>query len=367
MQFSGYSLLNQLARQVCKQFSNSAINEITTLGNGLINDTFLVTTSKEQFVLQRINSQIFPQPDWVMQNLLLLCQHIRQKKTAEIKLKVPTILKTNDQKIFYIDEKNAYWRALEYIKDSASKELIQNQKEAEQVGFALAHFHRLFSNASIELFHDTLPGFHITPRYFQYYQHIKKQYQGTCDSDKIQWCQEFIAEFREKIHILEKARQQGLLSDRIIHGDPKLNNFLFDIQSNKIVSLIDLDTVKPGLVHYDIADCLRSCCHINNSNTFDLELCGIILNSYLQEAGVFFTNHDYQFLYPAIQLIPFELGLRFFTDYLEGNQYFKVTFPEQNLNRAIAQFYLCESITAQEQEIRQLIVKGRAVAFSTTN
>ena len=365
MQFSSYSLENLLARQVCKQFSNSAINEITALGNGLINDTFLVTTSKEQFVLQRINSQVFPQPDWIMENLLLLSQHIRQKNTAEIKLKVPTILKTSDQKTFYIDEKNAYWRALEFIKDSESKELIQNQKEAEQVGFALAHFHRLFSDANLELFNDTLPGFHITPCYFQHYQRIKRQHQGTCDSGKTQWCQEFIAGFGEKIHVLEEARQQGLLLDRIIHGDPKLNNFLFDIQSDEIVSLIDLDTVKPGLVHYDIADCLRSCCHIINSNTFDLELCGLILNNYLKEAGVFFTNHDYQFLYPAIQLIPFELGLRFFTDYLEGNQYFKVAFPEQNLNRAIAQFYLCESITAQEKEIRQLIVKGRTIAFGT--
>jgi Ser/Thr protein kinase RdoA (MazF antagonist) len=146
-----------------------------------------------------------------------------------------------------------------------------------------------------------------------------------------------------------------LLSLRVIHGDPKLNNFLFDQDSKQIVSIIDLDTVKPGLVHYDLGDCLRSCCHRLQSNEFDLDICAALLRSYLSEAGAFFTDDDYRYLYAAIQLIPFELGLRFYTDYLEGNQYFKVTDPEQNLLRAVDQFRLCESIMAQESALKTLI------------
>ena len=140
----------------------------------------------------------------------------------------------------------------------------------------------------------------------------------------------------------------------MIHGDPKLNNFLFDNRSKKAISLIDLDTVKPGLVHYDIGDCLRSCCQSEN-NQFDLDCCAALLKSYLLEAGAFFTDHDIAYLYAAIRLIPFELGLRFYTDYLHGNCYFKVTAPEQNCQRAIQQFRLCENIMASETTIKQLI------------
>ena len=246
-----------------------------------------------------------------------------------------------------------------FINNTGSKESISHQPEVEQVGFALAHFHRLLCDANIDSFHDTLPGFHITPTYFQYYQQIEKQKDSSFESEKVQFARAFIDEFQSKINVLEDAKQKGLLIERIIHGDPKLNNFLFDKQTDKIISLIDLDTVKPGLVHYDIADCLRSCCHNSQSNTFDLEICDEILNSYLKEVGVFFTHHDYEFLYPAIQLIPFELGLRFFTDFLQGNQYFKVDFPEHNLDRALAQFKLCTSIEKQETKIKQLIVDYR--------
>jgi len=169
------------------------------------------------------------------------------------------------------------------------------------------------------------------------------------------FCAEFIARFQSIADDLEAAVQQGLLTLRVIHGDPKLNNFLFDKHSKRIVSLIDLDTVKPGLVHYDIGDCVRSCCHISEPALFDLDVCAALLKSYLNEAGAFFTEHDYHYLYLAIRLIPFELGLRFYTDYLQGNQYFKVTEPEQNLRRAIGQFRLCENIMAQEPAIKNLI------------
>ncbi|MCK5478605.1 MAG: aminoglycoside phosphotransferase family protein [Methylococcales bacterium] len=347
--------MDSFSGQVSKQFSNAIIIDISALGNGLINDTYLVKTDKDEFVLQQINSRVFPQPLLVMENLIVLNQHIRQKKCTEVKLKVPLVIKTVNQDSCFLDKKNNFWRALEFISNTESKESISNLYEAEQVGFALGHFHRLLCDVRVDLLHDTLPGFHITPTYFQHYQQIEKQNGGSFDGEKVQLCRTFIEGFKSKINSLEVARQKGVLTERIIHGDPKLNNFLFDNKTNKIISLIDLDTVKPGLVHYDIADCLRSCCHNIPSNTFDLEICSVILKSYLKEADAFFNEQDYEFLYPAIELIPFELGLRFFTDFLEGNQYFKVNFPEHNLNRALAQFKLCDSIGRQEAEIKQLI------------
>jgi Ser/Thr protein kinase RdoA (MazF antagonist) len=342
------------AQQVCKQFTKATIKSVTALGNGLINDTSLVSTNNAPFVLQRINTQVFPEPGQIMENLEQLNKHIKNHH-SKVELIIPGVLKTLAQQTYHIDKENNYWRAIDFIENTESKERIDRQEEAEQVGWALGHFHRLLCNANIELFHDTLPGFHITPNYFKQYQIVKKQQPERMRSEKAQQCKQIIASFRAKINSLENAKNAGLLTDRITHGDPKLNNFLFDKGTDKIISLIDLDTVKPGLIHYDIADCIRSCCHVEPSNAFDLALCKIILNSYLKETAVFFTCHDYEFLYPAIELIPFELGLRFFTDYLLGNQYFKVTSNEQNLDRALAQFQLCKNITEQEEQIKQII------------
>lgn len=343
------------ANQVCKQFSQAKVNEITPLGNGLINDTFLIKTDSLQFVLQRINEQVFPYPALIMENLLLLNQHTHYQRSQRVKLKIPAVIKTHLQQAYYLDQNKHCWRAMEFIPNSQSKEEIEHQSDAQKIGSALAHFHLLFATVDIALLHDTLPGFHITPEYFRHFQQVENKDKKIKRCKKRQFCDSFIEQFKEKIEILEQAKEKGLLTERITHGDPKLNNFLFDRTTGDIVSLIDLDTVKPGLVHYDIADCVRSCCHNEQTDSFNLELCRLILDSYLHEASIFLTDQDYHFLYPAIEMIPFELGLRFLTDYLKGSQYFKVDYPEHNLERAVAQFKLCQDISRQEVEIKKII------------
>ncbi len=337
---------------IAKQFAN-AVTEITPLGNGLINDTYLVATPSSPFVLQRINRSVFPEPEQIMANLVTLNRHIAQKTAASVKLQLPEILKTTDNNPLYQDQNGDCWRALSFIADTVCIETIGSLGDAEQAGFALGHFHRMLSDLDPLLLHDTLPGFHITPGYLKRYHQVLQQSNQTKD----RYCTDFIARLQPIVDDLEAAKQQGLLSLRVIHGDPKLNNFLFEKHTHKIVSIIDLDTVKPGLVHYDIGDCLRSCCSTSGPVGFDLGICAALLKNYLSEAGAFFTEHDYHYLYPAIRLIPFELGLRFYTDYLQGNRYFKVTEPEQNLLRAVNQFRLCESIIKQEPTIKSLILQ----------
>jgi Ser/Thr protein kinase RdoA (MazF antagonist) len=147
-----------------------------------------------------------------------------------------------------------------------------------------------------------------------------------------------------------------------MHGDPKVNNILFDRQTQQAVSVVDLDTVKSGLVHYDIGDCLRSGCNPAGEETeqwedvqFDVELCQGILQGYLSTARSFLTEYDYAYIYDAVRLITFELGLRFFTDYLAGNIYFHVKFPEHNLLRSLVQFRLVSSIESQQSVINKII------------
>lgn len=336
---------------IVRQFSHQAIRDLQSLGNGLINDTFLVTTVTSRFVLQRVNRQIFPEPELITANMLMLNLHIRHK--SNVRLELPEILSTHNGEACYRDGEGDYWRGQNFIAGTESLEQLNDLGDARQAGLALGHFHRLFSDLDPAFLHDTLPSFHITPDYLNQYREALKT-----SSLHDPYCAEFIdqADFADD---LEQAKQQGLLSIRVAHGDPKLNNFLFDPQSRRIVSLIDLDTVKPGLVHYDIGDCLRSCCHNQETDSFDLEICAAILESYLAEAGHFFTDSDYDFLYSAIRLLPFELGLRFYTDYLNGNRYFKTTEPEQNLHRATRQFRLCASIMAQEADIMDLLEQLR--------
>jgi Ser/Thr protein kinase RdoA (MazF antagonist) len=343
-----------LSIAVARKFSRTIL-DIKLLGNGYINNTYLVVTKTYPFVLQKINKHVFPDPGQIMANLVVLNKHIGLVGQIDNTLRIPELLPTQNGSNFYIDEQGEYWRALSYIENTESPETINNLAEANQVGSALGRFHRLTCTLDPKNLYDTLPGFHITPQYLEQYQHIKSHAKATEDP----CCTDFINSYQHIVYDLEAAKAQGLLSDRVIHGDPKLNNFLFDKDSRNIVSLIDLDTVKPGLIHYDIGDCLRSCCHTGETNEFDLEICRVLLTSYLNEIGELLSESDYQFLYPCIRLIPFELGIRFYSDYLNGNRYFKVLEPEENLRRANEQFQLCASVMAKETEIKSLILHAQ--------
>ena len=350
--------LNFVAGQFTAQPSR-----ISPLGHGLINDTFLVESGADQFVLQRINSHVFPHPQQVMQNLRRLGQHLRSKPTDVLRLQIPDIIQTLDGQAFFQDEAHELWRALQLISPAESREHMQNDQEAAQVGFALAHFHCLCRDLPANQLHDTLPGFHITPGYFQVYQTLLDQpLRVPADAD-LEYCQTFIQAHQHQIDRLEQGKTNGDLQEYVIHGDPKLNNFLFQPGTDRIISLIDLDTVKPGLLHYDIGDCVRSCCHEKTRNTFNLDRCRVILDRYLQEIGDIFTPRDYEYLYTALWLIPFELGLRFLIDYLSGNSYFKVDELKQNLKRAMAQFAFCEQIIRQQTTLQAYIeyLKKRAI------
>jgi len=245
--------------------------------------------------------------------------------------------------------------------DATSFDTIRGRDHAREVGYALGVFHTLLSDLPAETLADTLEGFHVTPRYLRHYDEVL----ATCrtgGSPDVQYCRRFVHERRALAPVLENARAEGRLMLRVIHGDPKVNNIMMDRASGHAVSMIDLDTVKPGLVHYDIGDCLRSGCNPLGEETgaweevrFDIDCCKAILEGYLQTARKFLTGDDFAYLYESIRLIAFELGLRFFTDYLEGNVYFKVNRPEHNLARALVQFRLTRSIEEQEPAIRALI------------
>lgn len=339
-----------LLQAIARQFAPTLVG-LEPLGNGLINDTYLVNTDAEPLVLQRINRQVFPKPQLIMENLTRLNRHAAAITVNSIDLKIPALLKAGNDQFFVVDENDDYWRAWSYLADTDCLETLSTLSDAEQVGAGLGKFHRLCHDFNTQEFHDTLPGFHITPQYYAYYQQVK-----TCSQIKEDpVCAGVIEDFSPLINDLEDAKNQGLLTLRVTHGDPKLNNFLFDKHTRKVVSLIDLDTVKPGLIHHDIGDCLRSCCHDQTGDTFNLDICHAVLTGYVKEMRECLTKYDFHYILSAIRLIPFELGLRFYADYLDGDRYFKVAEPRQNLSRAQAQFRLFKDIVAKENDIQCII------------
>lgn len=362
---------------VAQQFTTQAnVQSVVSYGAGNVNDTYLVTLSaidpaigNDRFVLQRINQRVFPQPELILVNMRIFTDTMRQQLRQEgasngRRWEVPLVLTTRSGQDYWLDEAGGFWRAISLIEHAKTYGQIRNAAHAYESGYALGRFHRLISGLDPARLHDTLPGFHITPGYLAQYDQVLASYQrpdGAIGA-AVAAAEQFVAQRRELATVLERAKDEGHLPLRTMHGDPKVDNILIDEATDRAVSIVDLDTVKPGLVHYDIGDCLRSCCNPAGEETtdlstvdFDLDLCRQILQGYLSEAAGFFTPADYAYIYDSIRLITFELGLRFFTDYLAGNVYFKVKHAEHNLHRAQVQFRLVERIEANEQHIRQII------------
>lgn len=343
------------------------ILSIKQYGSGNINSTFLVTLDNQPpFILQCLNTRVFCQPELVMSNICVLSDYIRQRlKQVNPPLHrhwlFPRVLFTLEKKNHCLGSDGSFWRAISFIDNSQSFDTIQDINHGQEIGYGLGMFHHLINDLPLEKLADTLEGFHITPGYLKNYD----QAIATTEikqSPEINYCLKFIGDRPNLPHILENAKAAGELKLRTIHGDPKINNIMIDCSTKQAVSMIDLDTVKPGLIHYDIGDCLRSGCNRLGEETeewkqvtFEPELAQAILKGYLEIAQDFLTENDYKYIFDSIRLLAFELGLRFFTDYLEGNIYFNVNHPEHNLERALVQFKLTESIEKQETAICKII------------
>ena len=348
------------------------LTAIRSLGSGNANATFLVTHQGHRpsgpagsFVLQRLNTRVFERPELVMRNLVALGDHVQRRLASppeELRgrrWEVPQVVRCQ-QEGHWVEQDGEFWRSITYIGAATTTDVILNRDHAREVGYGLGMFHSLISDLPTEDLADTLENFHVTPAYLKRYDSVIKS-RCTRD-DAVDSACAFIEARRDGIDVLEAALQRGDLKQRPIHGDPKINNVMIDDASGHAVGLIDLDTVKPGLVHYDIGDCLRSCCNKDGEETddlntvvFDLELCEAILDGYLSVARQFLSDWDLHYLPDCIRLIPLELGLRFLTDHLEGDLYFRTDHHGHNLQRAAVQFRLTESVEQQLPQIKAMV------------
>lgn len=341
---------------------------VEPLGQGNINQTWRIELNNgTRLVLQRLHPAVFPDPRPVMANLRVVTGHLGRAGADAAFFRLVTSPEGRD---YWLDPGGACWRLLTHIEESRTLTSLDNPVQADQIGRLLGRFHLLVAPIPLESMADPLPDFHVTPRYLE-------QFDSQCAhlpprSEEEALCRIVIEEARPLTDILERARDQ--LTCQVIHGDPKCANFLFAADSDQAISLIDFDTVKPGLLLHDLGDCLRSACNPRGEAParpgdaeFNPELFSALLQGYLEEAGHLLGAADRALLVEAVKLISFELGLRFFTDHLLGDRYFRVTRPGDNLHRALVQFHLHRQIAARQEQLEEqlahLIDSQRDLAF----
>ena len=351
---------------VNKFFNNSKVLSISKIDSGLINKTYLIehliNGVKSKFILQCI-SNIFESHEIVNMNHKIITDHIRKKvrkyqtKFEFKRWEVPSLIKckSNDSFMFYCD--SFFWRAIVYIDNTFSLDVLEDETMAFQAGIGLSKFHLICSDMDSSKLGKSISNFHNT-KYFmsQYEMHLKDYNFFKLDYEVNKRVQNLIFSLSKHIlyveFLLEYLKEKSIDSN-VIHGDPKLSNFLFDTKSKYVVSLIDLDTVSSGYLLTDLADCIRSTCNLAGDDPknlddvfFDINYCKYFLKGYfsrLNQKG----NYCFSSLPEFIYLIIFELTVRFLNDFLQSNKYFKIKYPTHNLYRAEAQFRLLSSFVTQ--------------------
>ena len=330
------------------------ILEVSPLGEGLINDTYIVRTDgKDDYVLQRINHAIFKDVELLQRNIELVTSHIRARLEAsgenDIERKVLEFIRLKDSdRTFYYDG-SSYWRVSRFIKDSVTVSEV-TPESSRQAGIAFGEFQAMLADLPHQL-GETIPDFHnMELRARQLAEAVETDAVGRCAQPQVQ---QLLAEMNENMYEMckaERMHREGLLPKRICHCDTKVSNMLYD-KGGKVLCVIDLDTVMPSFVFSDYGDFLRTAankvaedCPQIDQVEFDMEVYTAFTEGYLQSASGFLTDVEKDNLPYAVSLFPFMQAVRFLTDYINGDTYYKTAYSDHNLVRACNQMALFRSV-----------------------
>jgi len=347
---------------ILQQFCiKGTVKEVAGLGDGLINETLLVTTLESDtpdYVLQRINHAIFKDVDLLQNNIKYVTDHIRSKliKAGEkdIDRKVLTLVPTTDGKTWYKDDDGAYWRMTVYIPDSITKVHV-DAESSKQAGWAFGHFQAMLADIRQPI-RESIPDFHNMPlRLQQLREAINKDAAGRVKDVRTE-----IDEIERRSVAMceaENLYRKGELPKRICHCDTKVNNMLFDSKGD-FLCVIDLDTVMPSFIFSDYGDFLRTAANKVAEDDPDLSKVGFRMDifkafteGYMSSARSFLTPLEIEMLPYAVELFPYMQATRFLTDYINGDTYYKTQYPEHNLVRTRNQIQLLHDIEDQQEEI----------------
>ena len=327
------------------------------LASGHINDTYLIITEEEPYyILQRINHNVFKDVPGLISNKVSVSKHLQKKLTHlpkdELKRCVLMFVDTKNGDYYYQDADENYWNVMIYINDSVTHEIVTNEEVAYEGGKLSGDFLNLTSDFDASLLIEVIPKFHdMSFRFWQFDEALKTASSEIKEQAKSSL--EKVSALKEEMHIIQNLKDSGDIKLRVTHNDTKISNALFD-KNNKGLCVIDTDTVMPGIVHYDFGDAIRTICNTAAEDEKNLDLVNFNLNYYkayvkgfLEATGSSLTDIELKYLPLGAKSIIFIMALRFLTDFLNGSVYYKIDYPEHNLDRAKNQLKLIESMTAQ--------------------
>jgi thiamine kinase-like enzyme len=338
-------------------------------GTGHVNDTFLVECRKNQqvvrYILQRINHFIFTNPKQVMENIQRVTAHIRQKLqmsgAPDIDRRTLTVIPTKDGQNCFQDKQGCYWRLYRHIENARTWDYLNCPYQAYEAARMFGWFQRMLADWPLPKLHETIPDFHNTPKRLKVFLDILEKDPRNRASQANKEIQ-FVLEHSPICAGLVNLLKKGLICERITHNDTKINNVLFDMETDQGICVIDLDTVMPGLSLYDFGDMVRTATCQAAEDEQDLSKIEVdlvfyeqIVRGYAHETADILTQTEKEYLAFAAKLITFEQMIRFLGDFLNGDVYYKIHRPMHNLDRARTQMKLIQSILTKEQHINEFV------------
>ena len=342
---------------------------VKRLGGGHINDSWRVTTAtgseKQQYLLQRINDRVFPHPELVMENIDRVTVHtsaaLEREAIADSCRRTLTLVRTRTGAHSHVDESGSYWRVFLFVERTVSHERATSPDLAYQAARTFGEFQRILHDLPGPRLHETIRSFHDTPqRVAALERAIAADAHNRCDEARPEI--ELALSFRALAPALLAAHDRGEIPERVVHNDAKISNVLFDVNTDEGLCIVDLDTVMPGLALYDFGDMARSMATRAAEDETDLSAVTVepdlfegVARGYLDGTRDLLARAERDLLVTAARVITFEQGVRFLTDFLDGDRYYGVARPNHNLERCRTQLALLVAMTRAEAELSKLI------------
>ena len=360
-----------IPQRIVHQFAfDGDITDIHLCKYGHINDTYVVKTGlngrSRRFILQRINHHVFRQPEALMSNIMRVTTFLREKIIAEggdPQRETLTLLPARDGKLYHTTEQGDYWRSYHFIEGARTYQRVESPEHLYQAGRAFGRFMRLLDDFPTQELHETIPDFHHTPKRFDALMRAVDadvHNRAYAASDLIAQAQARV----EKMGWVITALATGELPQRVTHNDTKFNNVLLDDATGEAVCVVDLDTVMPGSALYDFGDFVRTGANTGAEDeqnldrvSLDMDYFDAIARGFLQETEGALTPLEREWLPLSAWLLTFEVAMRFLTDYLDGDIYFRTHRPDHNLERARAQFKLAADMEVREASMARIIAQ----------
>ena len=344
---------------------------ISPYGSGHINDTFLLTfeepgNGQSRKILQRMNRHIFTRPTELMENIMNVTTYLRERiveNGGDPERETLNVILSLEGKPYYVDSKGEYWRAYQFISGASCYDQVEKPEDFYESAVSFGNFQRLLADYPADTLHETIPKFHDTISRFEALKRaVEKDECARAESVREEIAFAFARV--ELAGILSGLSKSGALPLRVTHNDTKLNNIMIDDATGKGICVIDLDTVMPGLAVNDFGDSIRFGASTAAEDETDLSrvqcdmgLYEVYAKGYIEGCGGKLTKKEIQLMPMGAKVMTFECGIRFLTDYLEGDHYFKIHREGHNLDRCRTQFKLVEDMEKKWDKMHEIVKK----------